>query len=519
VNDLFDALIVHGLREQLAPKPVTDVAAAVSRALAAGRVVPLDDLPLPPVRQRCWQRFAAPVLAVAAAGVVVAVLLGRAGSNVAEADRELLVAGADGSFTVSRQFAADAVVWCTSAEPTAIAFPDGSAATARPGALFAFHRSPAAATAPTAPTVDLLAGALELRAAALPWQLHCAVADVQATTGASVTVDLTPTAPTNPDPGDPAMTLAELRSRLQSTAAVLTLTVLTGTAELATAQGKEVLAAGQSRTVSAAATAAVARATQLYAAVRAELPPPTDEAGEAAWKAMDEQYRELTNLSLQQPAAMAALRPLLRRDLAERGRSAETLGRLLALALLDEDKAMMTAATDLWTTTPELFEFEEQVALSERGFAPARAKLLEFLAQPQGALAARAAAALAFAGDASMRDVLLPWANTTIAESLGDSQKFDARCAAAVALAALGDTKAVPALRTYLRKMVEDMLQVDAVTPQAAWFVHRTAYFLASQRPRLGWFAARVDAFAGPDLGDYTDAKKVRAALDQLAPK
>ena len=54
-------------------------------------------------------------------------------------------------------------------------------------------------------------------------------------------------------------------------------------------------------------------------------------------------------------------------------------------------------------------------------------------------LAARAAAALAFGGDASARDLLKPWNDVTVDAAIENLENLNARCQAAVGLAALGD--------------------------------------------------------------------------------
>jgi hypothetical protein len=322
------------------------------------------------------------------------------------------------------------------------------------------------------------------------------------------------------------MNLAALRSRFP-VPTLLTVTVLAGTADLITAQDRESVPAGEARRITAPDPAAAARATQLYQEVRKELPMPNDEAAMAAWKDQDGKLRDLSLLVLKQPAAMAAIRPAMVRDLADAKLGTETKARIIGMALLDEDKHTFAAVTQVWTSSIDagnqqadrLFSFEEQVALTERGFALAAGKLKEFLREPAGTLAARAAAALAFGGDASARELLKPWNEVTVDAAIENFENLNARCQAAVGLAALGDRDAVPALRTFAHDLVEKLLEGKDQTAMAAWAVQRVSYYLASPRPRLGEVELRTDAVRDDAMLESPDAAKVRAALAKLAPK
>jgi hypothetical protein len=128
---------------------------------------------------------------------------------------------------------------------------------------------------------------------------------------------------------------------------------------------------------------------------------------------------------------------------------------------------------------------------------------------------------MAFAGDASLRATLAPFAATTMAATRTDVDQFDARCAAAVAIAALGDARPAQALRADVLANASAALSSadEAEMAQAGWFLLRAAYYLATPRPRLSYLQRRADAFAGPEGGVVVDAEVLRARMRRLAPK
>ncbi|MBL8756754.1 MAG: hypothetical protein JNK15_25885 [Planctomycetes bacterium] len=318
------------------------------------------------------------------------------------------------------------------------------------------------------------------------------------------------------------MTPNDLRARLRDLAApaILTVLALNGTVDVTTAQGKQPLAAGSSRTIDVgAARAASARARQLYQQVRKDLPPPADEASMIARKELDERFQELIALVLQQPAAAAGLRGAVVQDLADASLGAEPRARVAQLALLDGDAATFAAVTRAWPLDPGAFGFESQIALAERGFAPAKAMLREQLAEPHGPQTARVAAALAVGGDDSVRATLRPFLDADVAAAGRDFQAFDARCHAAVAMQALGDPEPVRQLRAALVAQVEAWIaSADAQQLALAdWCLQRGEYWLGAQRPRLSWPDLRLRA-ATPQRAQ-PDAAALRARAAALAPK
>jgi hypothetical protein len=523
--DVFDRLLEHVLRDELAPAaplPTAELATRIAAALAgrSARRAAVLTSPATAARRaggRARRRWL-PYAIAGAAGVAVALTwLAAQPSGLTCSRAVLLATTADQPFTAGTHVAAPSFAWCIGDVPVELTGPDGTAASAAPGTAFVID--------PQRRSARLLAGALELRGRAAPWRIDAdgvgEVAIVVAD-GCAVRCILTPEASPPTDPTDPTMTPNALRARLRDLAAPATLTVLVlaGTAELLTAQGPAVLPAGSSRTIDAGAErTAVARARELYEQVRKELPPANDEASTVARKDLDERFHELIGLALQQPAVVTALRPAIAQDLAGGRLGAEPCARAVQLALLDEEPRMFSLATRAWEQHPERFGLEEQIALTERGFAPARGKLRESLAQMRGVQVGRVYAALAAGGDESARPALGRFLRADVADAGRDIQRFDARCYAAAASQQLGDAAPMRELRTALVAQVETW--VASGDPQqlalADSCLQRGEYWLGSQQPRLSWPDVRVRA-ASPQRGT-PDAASLRARATALAAK
>ena len=518
--DVFDRLLEHALRDELAPPApasTADLAERVAAALA-GSDVRRSSVPSPRHAGERVRRRWLPFAIAAAAGVGVAVTWLAAKQSGLSCSRALLfAAAADQPFTPGTHVAAASFAWCTGDAAVELTAGDGTAATAASGCAFAID--------PLLRSAELFAGALELRSRRAPWRVdvYCAgdVAVVVAD-GCAVRCTLTPVISPPTVTTDPTMTPNDLRARLRALAvpATFTVLVLAGTAEFATAQGKEVLPAGSSRTIDAGGErAAVARARQLYEQVRKELPPSNDEAWMAARKNLEDGFHELMDLVLQRPRCAATLRGAIAQDLADARLAAEPQARVLQLALLDEDAATFAAVTRVWSQDPDRFGFEEQVALAERGFEPAKAKLRESLAKPRGVLVARVFAALASGGDDSARAALPRFLAANVADAGKDLQRFDARCHAAVAMQSLGDPAPARELRTALIAQVETWAASGDAQQLALAdsCLQRAEYWLAAQQPRLSWPEIRQRA-ATPRRGE-PEAASLRARAAALTPK
>lgn len=518
--DVFDRLLEHALRDELAPPAAAstaDLAARVAAALAGNDACrsPVPSAGHAGERAR-WRWL--PFAIAAAAGVGVALTWLAAKQSGLSCSRALLLAVADDQpFTAGTHVAAASFAWCTGGAAVVLTAGDGAAAAAAPGCAFVID--------PQRRSAELLAGALELRGRRAPWRVETDGAGdvaVVVADACAVRCTLTPEAPPQTVTPDPTMTPNDLRARLRdlTVPATFTVLVLAGTAELATAQGKEALPAGSSRTIDVGGErAAVARARQLYDGARRELPPATGEASTAARKDQEDRFQELIDLVLQRPAAWVALRQALVVDLGDARLAAEARARALQLSLLDEDAGTFAAVTRVWPLHPDAFGFEEQVALAERGFAPAKAKLRESLAEARGVRIARVLAALASGGDESVRPALGRFLTADVANAGRSIQRFDARCHAAVALQSLGDPAPVRELRTALIAQVETW--AASGDPQqlalADSCLQRAEYWFGTQQPRLSWPEIRQRA-ATPRRGE-PDAASLRARAAALTPK
>jgi hypothetical protein len=521
--DVFDRLLEHALRDELAPNaPPASTADLVARvtAVLAGRDARRS--PAPPMRhagERARRRWL-PYAIAAAAGVGVALTWLAAKQPGLSCSRALLLATADDQpFTAGTHVAAASFAWCTGAAAVVLTAGDGTEATVAPGSVFAID--------PQQRSAELLAGALELRGRRAPWRVDVAGAGagdvaVFVADGCAVRCTLTPEVPPQTDRNDPTMTPNELCARLRDLAvpATLTVLVLAGTAELATGQDKEPLPAGSSRTIDVGAErAALARTRQLYEQVRKELPPPNDEASIAARKELEDGFQELMVLALQRPRCAAMLRGPITQDLADVRLAAEPRARVLQLALLDEDPTTFAAVTHVWSLHPDRFGFEEQVALAERGFEPAKAKLRESLAQPRGVVIARVLAALTSGGDEEARVALRRFLRPNVTDAGKESPRFDARFHAAAAMQAIGDPAPAQELRTALIAQVETWAASGDAQQLAVadWCLQRAEYWLGSQQPRLSWPEIRQRA-ATPRRGE-PDAASLRARAAALPAK
>jgi len=523
---VFDLLLEHALRDELAPTApasTADLASRVTAALAGidARRSPMPPMPpMPPSRHvgdrspRSWLPFAI----TAAAGVAVALTWLAAKPSGFSCSRALLFAAADDQpFAASTRVAAASFAWCTGDEAVELTAGDGTVAIMAPGCALAID--------PQRRRAELVAGAMELRGRRAPWRVGAhGMADVAVFVGDGCTVRCSLTSETFPrtDPTDPNMTPNDLRARLRNLAvsATFTVLVLAGNAEVATAQGKEVLPAGSSRTIAASDERDVrARTRQLFDAARKELPRPTDEVSTAAWKEQEDRFHELVDIVLQRPAAAAMLRQPLSIELGNARLAAGPRARMLQLALLDEDAGTFAAATQVWELHSDTFGFEEQVALAERGFAPAKAKLRELLAQSRGLRNVRVFAALASGGDDTARAALPRFLAANVADASRDIQRFDARCHAAVAMQSLGDPAPVRELRTALIAQVETWVASGDAQQLALAdsCLQRAEYWLATQQPRLSWPELRQRA-AAKHRGE-PDAASVRARAAALASK
>ncbi|MBL8751949.1 MAG: hypothetical protein JNK15_01505, partial [Planctomycetes bacterium] len=137
MSDVFDRLLEHLLREELAAAPrATDVAARVAAALAARAPAASgaargDRMPRP-------RRLPIAIAIAAAAVVAVAVVWHEAQRPGMECSRPLLVAAGDAEpFARHSHVTGRAAVWCTGDGPAALTAADGSAASAAPGCTFA----------------------------------------------------------------------------------------------------------------------------------------------------------------------------------------------------------------------------------------------------------------------------------------------------------------------------------------------------------------------------------------------
>ncbi len=525
-TDVFDRLLEHALRDELAPAAPassTELAARVAASLAGIDARRSRAPSARPDGERAGRRrrpfaFAFAIAIAVAAGVAIALAWPGATRSGLSCSRALLVAAADDRpFAAATHVAAVSFAWCTGDAAVELTAADGTVATAAPGSAFAID--------PQRRTAALLVGALELRGGRAPWRItsHPAAAvAVVVPDGGAVRCTLTPEVPPPTVTPDPTMTPNDLRARLRDLAvpATLTVLVLTGTAELATAQGNEALPAGSSRTLDVGdERAAVARALALYEDVRKELPPATDDASAAARKDDEDRFRELVGLVLERPAAAAALRPAVVQDLARDRLAGEPRARAVQLALLDEEARAFAVTSRMWTQHPDAFGFEAQLALAERGFAPAMAKLRESLPQQRGVGIARVLAALAAGGDESARPALGRFLTADVTDAGKDFQRFSARCQAAVALRALGDPAPARELRTALIAQVETWVASGDARQLAVAdrCLRHGEYWLGVAQPRLSWFQVRLLA-ATPRRGE-ADAASLRARAAALAAK
>src|SRR5262245_43551804 len=292
-SDVFDRLLEHVLREELAPTaPTSDLSARVAVALAA-RAAPAAAPAMPRARGAPRRRWLQVAIA-AAAGVALAVTWLAVRRPGLTCSRALLVAvDADEPFAPRTRLPAATFAWCTGDGDVALTAGDGTKGTAVPGCAFAVD-SPRR-------TAELVTGTLELRVAGAPWRIACAGVEVLVADGCAVRCALTSEASPLTERTATTMTPNDLRAHLRDLAApsLLTVLVLAGTAELTTAQDKQPLAAGSSRAIDVGSERdAAARALQLYQEVRKDLPPASDEASRIAAKGLEDRFHELTGLVL-----------------------------------------------------------------------------------------------------------------------------------------------------------------------------------------------------------------------------
>lgn len=516
-TDVFDRLLEHALRDELAPPApaAADLAARVAAALAGDATLPAPARSVQPRDERARRRWL-PFAIAAAAALGVALLWATAKQPGLACSRPLLLAAADDQpFAVGEHVASASVAWCAGAAPVVLTGADGATTVAAPGSAFAID--------PRRCGIELFTGTIELRGRA-PWRVDARLAagvTVRLGDGGAVRCTLTPDIPP-PTHQDPTMTPNDLRARLRnlSVPATLTVLVLAGSAELATAQGKETLPNGSTRTIDASGERAVRmRTRQLFEAVRKELPRPTDEASTAAWQQQEDGFHELLDLVQRQPAAAAMLRQALVIELGNARLAAEPRARLLQLALLDEDATTFAAAARAWESNPDAFGLEEQIALAERGHAPAMTKLRESITKVRGIQVGRLFAALTAGGDGSARPAMARFLAASVADAAKDLQRFDARCHAAVALQSLGDPAPVRELRTALIAQVEAWVAAGDAQQLALadTCLQRAEYWLVAPQPRLSWPEIRQRAAA--KLGGAPDAASLRARAAALTVK
>ena len=535
MNDVFDRLLEHVLRDELhaarrAQRAAGEIEARVAVALAGIEAdIPRSVAARSGARagagvtgrgsdRRVWQRWL-PLAIAAAAGIAVAATWLAARRPGLSLSRPLLVAtGVDEPFAPRTHLDAAAFAWCAGDSAVELTAADGTTATVEPDCAFAVD--------PRRRSAELLAGALELHASSAPWRVATRGVVVLVASDGAVRVALTFPGSPQPRSIEPDMTPNDLRARLRfpSSPAVLTVLVLAGTAELVTAQGAQTLSAGEGRRIDVAAgsgdeRAAVARARQLYTEVRTELPLATDEASTVARKNAEDAFQELLRMVAEQSAGATALRPAIAQDLAGGKLGSDARGRVVQLALLDNEDRVAGLARRQWQQHSEDFGLEAQIALAERGFAPAMAKVREAFGQVRGRPIARLMAALAVGGDESSRAPLGRFLRADVADAAQDIQVLDARCHAAVAMQAAGDAEPMRELRTALVAQVEKW--IASGEPQqlalADACLQRGEYWLASERPRLSWPEVRIAA-ASQSRGEPT-AASLRARAAALAVK
>ena len=492
MNDAFDALLEFGLRELLGRREASpDVAPS-----------PWPGTRRRPVRSRHWP------VAAAAAAVVAALALWPAAW--AHSDGPLWIA--DGSTTF---------VAGTSLPPTAMVWHErGAATTVHTAAARAVCGPRTVLLHVTADACALLAGAITIHTTD-PFRVHTDIADVVIRSGSSLRVQLTPDVPFPfPDPQDTdPMNLTNLLTRSHLRAA-LTVTVLVGHAELVQAQQRQPVAAGEQAQAQAMAQARAdaGQATTLLLLVRQVPEEGTDERALMAMMAWKDAAEDLSRILIRSAAARAAVRSDLLQALQAPNVPEAARGTLISLADLDDDARALRATAAAFQARPELSTQDQRIALVERGEAgPSKLLLATIEQQKDLPSTAVAAAALAFAGDDSVRPTLQRWAKTPLADALADFQVLDARFATAAALHALGDKE--PRLRLLAALERTAVAGWDSGDEQrqatARELAVRSAYFFGQGRPRLSHLGRRIGAYAAIEARG-TDAESGRALFAEL---
>lgn len=491
-----DHLLEFALREVLrAAKPEPDLSSAVTERVVA----------MPSPRRGSRHGLLAFATAATAAGIVLTIMsLG--GDRALVVDRVVRVALPGSAFHSRSTLPVDGIAWVADGEPATLRGADGFDLELGEGAAVQRHHGS---------RLRALGGSLRLRTGDTSVVVATGEAELTVAPASDVTLELPPV----PDSTEMTMLHEAFVRRFSALSTVAFLGVSAGIADVVAGQERTRVAAGERMSIQdpGAASTEVARARTLLAQVGQEWPRPVDEQTMVAQKELLEGEAELTRLLLRSRVVAHAVADELARALARPEASDAVRGRLIRLAMLCDDQRLVEACKGLLARQPGAFGTEELLALTENGVSAARQRVAaEALANRNTPVFVWAA--LLAAGEEGARPRLAEALATSMDDAFADIRRFDARSAAAAALAARGDTSAKRALLDELATKIESMLVAETPqkTVQAASFVEHACYFLGPARPRFSHLASRLGEFVEPGLGDGLDAAKVRNVLRRL---